>query len=156
MPVISEVGKWNILCFIRHTFGLPDGFLCISPNFLRTPVFPCDTALLKQSCSCSRPGPVRGNPLVKCTSGPSVPSSLSPNTYASAFRPGSNGDCCTHIVGFFMSAILFNIAPEELCSVFQSSKYKSCLNLSPKCSYCCQERILEECGPDFHSLIWSP
>lgn len=57
--------------------------------------------------------------------------------------------------GFFMTAILFNVAPEELCSVFQSSKYKSSLNLSPKCSYCCQKRILEECGPDFHSLIWT-
>lgn len=91
---------------------------------------------------------------MKSTSGPPLPSSLFPNTCAAAFRPGSNGDCCTYIVGFFMTAILFNIAPEDLCSVFQSSKYKSSLNLSPKRSYCSQERILEECGPDFHSLIW--
>lgn len=97
----------------------------------------------------------QGKPLVKWTSGPPLPSSLSPKAYASAFRPGSNRDYCTYIVGFFMTAILFNIAPEELCSVFQSSKYKSSLNLSPKCSCCCQERILDECGPDFHSLIWS-
>lgn len=54
-----------------------------------------------------------------------------------------------------MTAILFNFAPEELCSVCQSSKYKCSLNLSPKCSYCCQEGILEECVPDFHRLIWS-
>lgn len=37
-----------------------------------------------------------------------------------------------------MAAILFNIAPEELCSVLQSSKYESSLNLSPKYSCCCQ------------------
>lgn len=138
-------------CFIRHTVGQADGFLSISPKFLNPPVFTCGTALLKQSCSWRSPGLFRGREMHLWTPCP-LPS-CSPLT-CSAIRPGSNQNSCTHVLGWFMTAILFNTAPEELCSVLQSSKYKSSSNLSPKYSCCCQERILEECGPAFPSLIW--
>lgn len=81
----------------------------------------------------------------ECTS----PFPSSPNT--PAFRPSLNRDYCIYIMvlGFFfcfqMTAILFNITTEELCSVFLSSEYKSSLNLSLKCSHCHQERIWEVC-----------
>lgn len=81
----------------------------------------------------------------ECTS----PFSSSPNT--SAFRPNLNRKYCTYImvlVLFFffqMTAILFNITTEELCSVFLSSEYKCSWNLSLKCSHCHQERIWEVC-----------
>lgn len=142
-------------CFMRHTFGQADGFLCTSPKFLNPPLFTCGTAVLKQSCSQRSPGLVRGRSLGKCTSGLPVPSPLAPRLTCSAIRPGSNQNSCSYILGlFFTTAILFNIAPEELCSVLQSLKYKSSLNLSLKYSCLCQERILAECGPAFPSLIW--
>lgn len=100
----------------------------------------------------------QGKHLVKCISGHPLPSSLSPNIYSDPVPVGIallTLQFWFVFFFFFMTAILFNVAPEELCSIFQSFTYKSSLHLSLKCSYCCRERILEECGPAFHCLIWS-
>lgn len=98
--------------------------------------------------------PVRGSTLRNASPDPLSPPPC-PQTYIQTqFQWGLLYLHCSSGV-FFMTAILFSVAPEELCNVFQSSTYKSSLHLSFKCSYCCWERILEECGPAFHSLIWS-
>lgn len=99
--------------------------------------------------NCSGEDPLGNEPL-----NPLSPSSYS-QTHMLCIQIPFQSELLYLYSGFFlMTAVLFNIAPEELGIVLQSSKYKSSLNLSPKYSCCCQERILEECSPAFPSLIW--
>lgn len=106
LHVISKVVEWNIVRFIRHAFGLPDGFLCISPKFLNTCVFPCDTTLLKQSCPW-RKQPQSGEAPCEMHLWTPSPLLLVPKHI---FRPSSSGDCSTYVavlVWFFFLWLQF-------------------------------------------------